>query len=255
MVARLDREREAVPDARPRDPAGSGGVRHPTTTRHPSRQPGTSSAVRCRARCAAVGRRRCSTWPAGHPRAIGVQRLAAPLTGTRAAVFRAGLWTLIGRPEQLARRAASRPAVGHHPTGQLRTGGQHDRRCDRWRSLGEQHPHLSNVAVTHPAQQLCGRQRVRVEPGPRVAGVRAERLRPRRLRPAPQPGIPGSPAPTTPTRRPSLNCCGRTAGPRTAAAHPPDTRPRRPPGPSVPPGSGRPARPPATSASPTPPQP
>ncbi len=45
------------------------------------------------------------------PRTIGVQRLAAPLTGTRADGFRAKLTALIGRPEQLS-RAVRRPASG-----------------------------------------------------------------------------------------------------------------------------------------------
>ena len=35
------------------------------------------------------------------------------------------LRTFAGRPEQIVRWAAGRPAVGHHPTGQPRTGGKH----------------------------------------------------------------------------------------------------------------------------------
>jgi len=55
-------------------------------------------------------------------------------------------------------------------------------------------PHLSDVAMTHPAQQLRGGNSARLEPGLRVAGVRAERLhlgdrrpgRSRRLRAPPR---------------------------------------------------------------------
>jgi hypothetical protein len=94
---------------------------------------------------------------------------------------------LIGRPEQLVRRAAGRPAVGHHPTGQLRTRREHDGRRDRWHRQGQQRTHLRDVAVTHPAQQLGGRQGARIETGLRVPRVRAQRLdhgdrRPRRRR-------------------------------------------------------------------------
>ena len=189
------------------------------------------------------------------PGTIGLQRLAAPLTGPWPGGARPSLRTLAGRPEQLLRRAADRPAGADHPTGQLRTRAEQVGRRYRWDGLRQQRTHLRDVAVAHPAQQLGGRQGARIETGLRVAGVRTERLDLRRSPPGPPPATPDSPAPTTPTRSPPRSCCGRTAGPRTAAAHPPGTRPARPPDPSTPPGSARPARTPATSAAPTPPRP
>ena len=148
----------------------------PTTTRHAA----PAGDIRRRPVPCAVRRRPAGTaavpgWPAT-PRTIGVQRLAAPLTGTPAAGFRARLRTLTGRSEQLCRRAARRPAVGDHPTGQLRTGGQQDRRRHRRHGLGQQRAHLRDVAMTHPAQQFGGRQDARVEPGLRVTRVRAQGL-------------------------------------------------------------------------------
>ena len=155
------------------------------------------------------------------PRTIGAQRLAAPLTGTRADGFRARLNALTGRPEQLVRRAAGRPAVGHHPTGQIPTGRQHDRRRDRRHGLGQQRTHLRDVAMTHPAQQLGGRQRARIEPGLRVPRVRAERLDHGDRRPGRRRGLRAPPRQPRRRDRHPRNCYGRTADPRTATAYPP----------------------------------
>jgi len=192
------------------------------------------------------GRRRCTTWP-GHP---GSHRSStACRTADRSLAAwcppqprgaRPSLRTMAGsRPEQLLRRAADRPAGTDHPTDQLRTPAEHVGRRYRWDGLGQQRTHLRDVAVTHPARQLGGRQRAGIETGPRVAGVRTERLDLGDRRPGRSRRLQAPPAPTTPTRPPPRNYCGRTADPRTAAAHPPDTRPTRPPGPSAPPGSGR----------------
>ena len=65
---------------------------------------------------------------------------------------------MAGRPEQLLRRAADRPAGTDHPTDQLRTRGEQIGRRYRWDGLRQQQTHFRDVAVAHPAQQLGGRQ-------------------------------------------------------------------------------------------------
>ena len=78
---------------------------------------------------------------------------------------------MAGRPEQLLRRAADRPAGTDHPTDQLRTRGEQIGRRYRWHGLREQRTHFRDIAVTHPAQQLRGRQGASIKTGPRVASV------------------------------------------------------------------------------------
>ena len=129
--------------------------------------------VQCAMRCgpagaAAVLRRAAATWPGG------VQWFAALLTGCGAFGVRPRFRRLPGRPEQLLGRAAGRPTVGDHPTGQLGARGGHVARRDRRDGLSEQHTHLGDVAVAHPAQQLRGRQSGCIDTGLRVAGVGTE---------------------------------------------------------------------------------
>ena len=62
---------------------------------------------------------------------------------------------MAGRPEQLPRRAADRPAGTDHPTDQLRTRAEQAGRRYRWHGLSQQQTHFRDIAVTHPAQQLA----------------------------------------------------------------------------------------------------
>ena len=83
---------------------------------------------------------------------------------------------MTGWPEQFIGRAADGPPVADHPTDQIWTRDEHVGRRDGWHGLGQQQTHLRDAAMTHPAQQLRGGNSARLEPGLRVAGVRAERL-------------------------------------------------------------------------------
>ena len=84
------------------------------------------------------------------PGTIGLHRLAAPLTGPWLGGARPSLRTIAGRPEQLLRRAADRPAGTDHPTGQLRTRGEQAGPRYRWHGLSQQRTHFRDIAVTHP---------------------------------------------------------------------------------------------------------
>ena len=92
--------------------------------------------VQCAMRCCPAGAAAVLGRPTA-ARTIGVQRSAAPLTGPWTGGARPSLRTIAGRPEQLLRRAADRPAGTDHPTGQLRTGGEYDGRRDRRYRLGQ----------------------------------------------------------------------------------------------------------------------
>ena len=182
----------------------------------------------------------------------GLSRRPSPTRRrTRCWIFRAtGRTGGVRAVALFVRRAADRPPVSDHPTDQLRTRDQRHGRRNRWHGLGEQRP----ISAMSPwPTRRSSSAAARVPASKRVRGSPCPHRTPRHRRspPGPQPVTPRSPAPATPTRPQPPSCCERTAGPRTAAAHPPDTRPTRPPDPSAPLGSVRPARTPATSAAPT----
>src|SRR5664279_6578769 len=80
---------------------------------------------------------------------IGLQRLAAPLTGPWLGGARPSLRPIAGGgPEQFLRRAADRPAGADHPAGQLRTRAEQAGRRYRWHGLSQQQTHFRDIAVT-----------------------------------------------------------------------------------------------------------
>src|SRR5664279_4037517 len=100
-------------------------------------RPAVAGAVRCSAmRSRPAGAAAVLGRPTT-PGTIGLQRLAAPLTGPWLGGARSSLRTLAGGPEQLLRRAADRPAGADHPAGQLRTRDEQIGRRNGWDSLGQ----------------------------------------------------------------------------------------------------------------------